>query len=156
MFRRVVLPIDGSPVALAAVDSAVRASTPGGEIIAMTAVPTYEDILARTAASSRDARAAAELAQHSLAQQRAEAVAYLVEAARAVEAGGGRVTARSVESGDAGPAIVRAARAQGCDVIVMATNGRAGWKRAILGSVADYVARNSGGVPVLLVRHQPD
>lgn len=52
---------------------------------------------------------------------------------------------------DHGRAIIRHAEREAVDAIVMATHGRTGVARAMLGSVADRVVR-SGVAPVLLVR----
>jgi nucleotide-binding universal stress UspA family protein len=57
------------------------------------------------------------------------------------ELGGGRVA----------EAIVQEARDAGCDLIVIGTHGRRGLSRALLGSDAERVLRQSP-VPVLLVR----
>lgn len=52
------------------------------------------------------------------------------------------------------PTIVEAARELNCQLIVMGTHGRSGLAHLLLGSVAEYVVRNSV-VPVLTVRlHQ--
>lgn len=45
--------------------------------------------------------------------------------------------------GDPGPVILEQARRVECDAIVMGTRGRAGLKRMLLGSVAEYVVRRS-------------
>lgn len=47
--------------------------------------------------------------------------------------------------------IVRFARDEGCELIVMGTHGRTGWSRLALGSVAELVVRTAT-VPVLTVR----
>ena len=44
----------------------------------------------------------------------------------------------------------------GCDLVVMATHGRSGIERALLGSVADQVVRHARGFAVLLVRPEED
>ena len=49
------------------------------------------------------------------------------------------------------PAIVEAALELNCQMIVMGTHGRSGVPHLLLGSVAEYVVRNSS-VPVLTVR----
>jgi nucleotide-binding universal stress UspA family protein len=51
--------------------------------------------------------------------------------------------------------IVAAAQANGGSLVVMSTQGRSGFGRALLGSVASSVVRTSGK-PVLLIRAQPD
>jgi nucleotide-binding universal stress UspA family protein len=152
MFQRALVPVDGSEPSLSAIEPAVQAVSPDGGILLCSIITKVDDLLLRTAASTRDPRAALELAERSHASQEQEAREHLQEAARRVAGAGGRVDGLRVLEGAPGPQILLAASDQECDVIVMATNGRAGWRRAILGSVADYVVRNAEEVPVLLVR----
>jgi len=152
MFHRALLPVDGSGPSLAAIEPAIQAVSPGGDILVCAVIPTIADLLGGTATSTRDSRAAMELAQLSHAARQKEAHEHLDEAARRIEVLGGRVSDRLVVEGEPGPQILRAASTSGCDVIVIATNGRSGWRRMILGSVADFVARNAEDVPILLVR----
>ncbi len=58
-------------------------------------------------------------------------------------------------SGKPGRAIVKLAAEEGCDAIVMSTHGRTGLRRAMLGSVADYVVSNADAA-VLLIRPSTD
>jgi nucleotide-binding universal stress UspA family protein len=53
--------------------------------------------------------------------------------------------------GVAGPAIVEYCEDQGVELIAIATHGRSGPGRVVLGSVADYVIRHAG-IPILLIR----
>ena len=69
-------------------------------------------------------------------------ISQLPEARVLVEQAGGRPVSR---------AIIEVAQTEGADLIVMATHGRSGLGRAILGSVAEAVVHHSK-VPVLLVR----
>jgi nucleotide-binding universal stress UspA family protein len=48
-----------------------------------------------------------------------------------------------VLAGDAGPAVCDFAAEVAANVIVVGTRGRGGFKRALLGSVSDYVVRNA-------------
>ena len=59
--------------------------------------------------------------------------------------------------GSAGPMIVDYAANQGIELIAIATHGRTGPGRVMLGSVAEYVIRHSG-LPMLLIRpkHQKE
>jgi nucleotide-binding universal stress UspA family protein len=67
------------------------------------------------------------------------------------ELGGAGLDATSVvRDGDPAAQIVAEARDAGADLVVMATHGRSGLARALLGSVADQLLRRSP-VPVLLV-----
>ena len=77
----------------------------------------------------------------------------LAEASEQAKAQG--VTAETslhdVRGGSVADAIVEEARLSRCDLIVIGTHGRRGVSRAMLGSDAENVARSSP-VPVLLVR----
>ncbi len=56
-----------------------------------------------------------------------------------------------VAVGDAAQQIVRAARKEDCDLIVIATHGQTGWRRFVFGSVAEKVVRLAA-CPVLTVQ----
>ena len=57
----------------------------------------------------------------------------------------------ALEEGDAGPALTDYAERAGVDLIIMASHGRGGLKRISLGSVTDFVIRNTH-LPVLVVK----
>lgn len=58
--------------------------------------------------------------------------------------------------GDPAAEIVRVARERPCELIVMATHGRTGVRRLVLGSVAEHVVRTAS-CPVLTLRcHGPE
>jgi nucleotide-binding universal stress UspA family protein len=56
-----------------------------------------------------------------------------------------------VEEGNAAAEIVNAARATGCDLIVMGTHGRTGLRRVVMGSVAESVLRTAP-CPVMTIK----
>ncbi len=62
----------------------------------------------------------------------------------------------AVTVGDPADAVLAYTDEQGVDLIAMATHGRSGWKRWVLGSVAEKVLRASAQ-PLLFVRvpHAP-
>jgi nucleotide-binding universal stress UspA family protein len=62
-------------------------------------------------------------------------------------------TPEFVQSGIPGPTIVQKAKEWPADLIVIASHGRSGVPRALLGSVAEEVIRNAP-CPVLVVRPQ--
>ena len=66
---------------------------------------------------------------------------------------GGQV-ATSIVSGGAAVAIVDFVRSIGADLIVMGSHGRKGFRRLVLGSVAEQVVRTAP-CEVLVVRHEP-
>ena len=67
----------------------------------------------------------------------------------------GLKTKRVVLEGAAGESIVKYAGEHKIGLIAIATHGRSGVGRAILGSVADFVIRESG-LPVLMIRPKHD
>lgn len=156
MFRKALVPVDGSDLALAALPHASAIVGGDGELVLLTVIETHEQLRRRMSSASAAlggadfneqtlAEAATE-AHHAGEQTLQEALARLDTAAQS------RSTTVVVHGDDHGASIVEVAAEHGCDVIVMATHGRSGLKRAILGSVADYVVRHSDRVPVLLVR----
>jgi nucleotide-binding universal stress UspA family protein len=132
MFKKILAPLDGSPESAVALPLArALATATGGEIVLLRVVPEQmlgPDPVARTEAENALARIAAELG------------------------GGGLRVTTSVQAGaNAGDEIVAALRRQGADLVVMATHGRAGLGRAVLGSVAERVVAGSP-VPVALLQ----
>src|SRR6266536_520409 len=127
MFAKLLVPLDGSPEAA-------------------TALPAARTLAAALGASMRVVRVVPD-----------QAIVATAEAAtnlRAVErelAGDGIVVSSSVAYGDPAEQIVAEAERYHADFIVMATHGRTGLSRAVLGSVADGVLTHSH-VPVVLVR----
>lgn len=92
-------------------------------------VPTVRGLLP---GSLREARAYAEVVAGSLREQ-------------------GLAVEGFAEKGDPAAMILQYAEDLEADMIAMATRGRNGWEKAILGSVAEHVVRQSAA-PVLLVR----
>ncbi|MBW1951866.1 MAG: universal stress protein [Deltaproteobacteria bacterium] len=87
------------------------------------------------------------LYQPELRAQSAQALDLFVEAHVASEL---RVKTISV-TGDTADQIVRAAETEKCDLIVIACHVRTGWRRFILGSVAERAVRNAS-CPVLTIQ----
>ena len=110
------------------------------------ALPPARALAAATGASVRLLRVVPEDRPDDLAP----AERYLAAVAREL-AGGGVATATAVRRGPPAREIAAEADQEGCDLIVMATHGRSGLGRAILGSVAEEVLRE-GAVPLLVIR----
>ncbi|MDY6916996.1 MAG: universal stress protein [Chloroflexota bacterium] len=81
-----------------------------------------------------------------------ESKAYLDRVARRLRRRKLRVSPVTL-TGPTGPAIVAYAQENGVDLIALATHGRSGVGRLVLGSVADYVVRKSN-LPILITRPQ--
>lgn len=92
-----------------------------------------------------------ELLDESLRGEEAGTRAYLDEAARPLMEKGIDVECSVLQPAPIGTAIVDFARERSADLVCMATHGRTGLGRAVLGSVTDQVLRESG-LPLLMVR----
>lgn len=77
---------------------------------------------------------------------------YLEKLATPLRIGGIQVETVAIP-GRAGEAILNYAYTNNIDLIAIATHGRGGLRRAVFGSVADHVLRQSG-LPVLVIRPQ--
>lgn len=155
MYKTILLTTDGSELAQAAVPHALHLASTAGEatIVGVTVIDTVAQILAQASPSGwgyYGGGIAVESAEAAVAAEREEAEGTLAALTAQLEAAG--VTVRTcVIEGHPGTAIVDAAAREHADVIVMATHGRGGLGRAVLGSVADHVVRHAP-CPVLLVR----
>jgi nucleotide-binding universal stress UspA family protein len=136
-FRRILCPVDFSPFSREAIDHAVAlARRCGAEITAVFVFPLAPPEGGASGAET-DPGVRATVAKD---------LSELLEPARAA---GVRV-ALSLETGDAAEAILAKAATMSADVIVMATHGRSGLNRWVLGSVTDQVLRRAE-CPVLTV-----
>lgn len=145
MYKRILVPVDGSPTATQGLREAIKlAGDQGAAILLLHVVDEWRVAAGDIAAVNLDAgskalrEAGAELLQKAAAQVR--------EAGLEVE------TALVEELGTpVGECIVRRAREWPADLIVCGTHGRRGMSRLLLGSSAEYIVRHAT-VPVLLVR----
>lgn len=147
MFKQLLVPLDGSERAERAVPVAARiARTSGSRIILLQVVSVPLPI-----GAPYDTAA---LSAYSLDQSEAEASAYLTRVAGWPLLSGLRVETLTLVGAPA-VAVLDTARDKGADLIVIASHGRAGASRWVLGSVAEHVARQSP-VPVIMLReHGP-
>ena len=128
MLRRVIVPLDGSTAAVAALEL----------LLSLPRANELELVVLRVVSRTPD-QAAAEDAERQLDDLAGRARRHVAAA-----------DVRVVESDKPADAIVGAVRRELADVIAMSTRGAGGLERLILGSVATGVARKSE-VPVLLV-----
>jgi nucleotide-binding universal stress UspA family protein len=143
---RVMVPLDGSMFAEAALELAFDFLGPGGELMLVTVVQPPDHVL-------RDdhGRALAYLDQQAEAHTR-EGRCYLEDVARRFRQKypDTRVSV-DVRMEEPSTGIIAAAAERAIDLVVMATHGRTGLRRDIVGSVAGDVLRK-GSAPLLLVR----
>ena len=145
MYKRILLPTDGSEASRRAVQSGVDfARSIGAEVVAMTATPDFHALTANAEMleQTRDEYLAASRASGQRLPDHAAAVAR--DAA---------VPCMAVQrvSDDPYEAIIAAARDRQCDLIVMASHGRRGIKGLLLGSETQKVLVHSA-IPVLVRR----
>jgi nucleotide-binding universal stress UspA family protein len=154
MFETVLIPLDGSELAEAAIEPAREiAEKFGSTVLLVRSIDPVTHLIATQAPgvfeSPASAEANVELMEQVVDAERDEATKYL-EAIRARL--GGRSEYLVIE-GQAGDAIVKAAKDRNADLIVMSSHGRGGLGRVLFGSVADHVLQNNH-VPTLLIRHR--
>ncbi len=148
MFRTVLVPLNGSRFAEAALPHATRLAR--GARAKLHLVRAHQPVAALVGMGE------AVIPPSGLDEElRAQEESYLAE--QAAKLGGGRrgkVEFKEVE-GPAGPAICDEATRLNADLLVMATHGRGAVGRLWLGSVADYVVRHISA-PVLLIHPSKD
>ena len=146
---RLLVPLDGSSFDEPALRAAVQALGAWGEITLVSVVEPAHHV-------ERDeyGRVIAYLDQQEEARTR-EARDYLSTIAQDLRQQVPPIrTNVDVRIGDPAQGIAMAALAAGADLIVMATHGRTGIRRALMGSVAGAVLQ-AGSTPVLLIHPQP-
>lgn len=156
MYSKILLPLDGSTLAEQAIPHAVDvARTMDAAIVVLTVIDTSMTALESIAIASDPATgsglSATVGADARIAQAREDAKRQLDEAKRRLADLGISDVTTEIVDGPAGETIVDRADDLGCDLVVMATHGRSGLKRAVLGSVADYVLRNTPEAAVLVI-----
>lgn len=142
--RTIVVALDGSPFAEQALGPAQElAANTGAELLLVAAVPVEVD----------SGLVVAGLPYYTLPDERAEQAwfaGYLSNLAERLSAQGFQVRTRvSIDRPDVG--ILHISAVERADLIVMATHGRSGLSRLLIGSVAAGVVHGSE-MPVLLIR----
>ena len=140
MYKRILVPLDGSDLA-AGVTPHVQelAKSIGAEVVLLRVA--FAHIF-----PSADPIETQLTAVH-------EAETYVVERASVLQESGVRAEGK-VRYGDPVEEILDHVTRDHIDLIAMATHGRTGLRRAVLGSVAEHVLRRAP-VPMLLVRVHP-
>lgn len=140
--RTILIPLDGSPLServLHHLDH-VLPPPPADVVVLQVVGPSHAGMLVR----GDDAAA-----YTSLLDQRDHARRYLERVQRRLTRWGVR-SRLLVRTGDPAAEIVKCARAERVELILMSTHGRSGIRRALMGSVAESVLRHTR-VPSLLV-----
>lgn len=142
-FRSILVPLDGSPLAEQALALASHIAQRAGSKLRL--------VLAHQLPSAPlDPLAAKLFTSIELATRKSER-AYLRGIQAKLREGGIRLSSAVTLTGQAGPELAQYVSELAIDLVVMATHGRGGIRRAWLGSVADHLIRTLE-VPVLLLR----
>jgi nucleotide-binding universal stress UspA family protein len=142
MFEKILVPLDGSPLAERALTPALALAQQGhGEVILLS-VPYAKQIVVEDWDNYGF--------DQSLEQSQKELTEYL-EGLKARKAYPDLTLRTVVEAGDEAGMILDMAMDEEVDLIVMATHGRSGISRWMLGSVTEKVLRHAP-CPVLVVR----
>ena len=150
MYRQILIPTDGSPLSLAAIDHGVAfAKAIGANVhfFTVTAPVQVYGVAGELLVGGYDdyTRAAREEGARRLAAAEARATAAGVPCSSSM-----------VESDHTWDAIIDAANGAGCDLIAMASHGRRGLGALVLGSETLKVLTHST-IPVLVFREpKPD
>lgn len=147
MYKRILVATDGSPLSKKAVNSAIAlAALTEAELVALKVVPRYPVSYFEGSLPLP----AKEIAR--VEQQWAESAQAMVDAVQKSALGKGvKVKAITVKSDIVSDAIIAAAKKHKCDLIVMASHGRRGIKRILLGSETQQVLTHTQ-IPVLVLR----
>lgn len=147
MFKNILVPTDGSTLSnKAARKAALLAAKLGARITGFHVAPAYRmNVYADYVPPDFLLPAEFKTKTKVVAQRHLEAIK------RAAAGAGVRYAGYFVNSDYAADAIVRAAKTYKCDAIVMASHGRSGLGRMLLGSETSKVLSTSK-VPVLVLR----
>ncbi len=147
MYQRILVTTDGSALSKKAVKSAISlAALCGAELVALTVVPRYP----QSYFEGGIALQAEEVGR--VEKQWADDGQSVVEAVKKAAQAKGVVTqAMTVKSDVVSDAILAAAKKLQCDLIVMASHGRKGIKRLLLGSETQHVLTHAT-IPVLVLK----
>lgn len=144
MFKKILVPTDGSELATSAVNTAAQlAKSQGGQVIGVYVIDPFPYI------GIGDASAIA--LQSYLSEAKSVAGQALDALSKVCVAVGVPFAGDTIERNVVYEGVIETAKAEGCDLIVMASHGRQGVKALILGSVAQKVLTHAE-VPVLIVK----
>jgi nucleotide-binding universal stress UspA family protein len=151
MTGTVVLAADGSDLALQAVVAGIALLAPPERVVVVTVIEADDESLVMGGGHAGGVMSPQEFDAYRM-QLEVDGHAVVEQAAAELAVGNVELLVRR---GDPGPAICDLASEFSADAIVMGSRGRGGIKRALLGSVSDYVVRNAP-CTVIVTRAGPD
>ena len=147
MYKHILIPIDGSATADKAIEAGIEfARSAKAKVTLFTAVPEYQppgdaELMARRVISLWD--------HERISRDRAQAI--LRPAAERLRAAGVECATAYAECNRPHEAIIDAARAHCCDLILMSSHGRRGLSELWYGSETHAVLKHSS-IPTLVYR----
>ena len=147
MYKRILIATDGSPLSGKAVEHGLSlAALTGATVVALKVVPRYPRSYFEGGmpVDMNDVK--------RIEAQWGDAAQAMVDGVKA-QGGAHGVTVKAViaKSDLVAEAVISAAKKHKCDLIVMASHGRKGIKRLLLGSETQHVLTHSH-IPVLVLR----
>ena len=147
MYKRILVATDGSTLSKKAVRTAIELATDiGAELVALYVVPRYPVAYFEGGMSISPQDVARTEKQWA---DKGQAVVDAVQ--QAAQAEGVKARAVISRSDLVAESIIAAVKKHRCDLVVMASHGRKGIKRILLGSETQHVLTHSS-VPVLVLR----
>ncbi|HEX6387373.1 MAG TPA: universal stress protein [Anaerolineae bacterium] len=147
MFKRILVPLDGSRLAEAALPAAIELASKFDSVVTLLRVVQPPQLVM----THTDGSIYAELLTNLRQQAEEDAALYLKAHQNLLRQQGYSVHSHISEGEPVAEIILEVAANRDCDTIVMSTHGRGGISRWVFGSVADKVLRQAN-VPVLLIR----
>ena len=144
MYKRILVPLDGSLRAERALPLAADLARAGSGEVILTQVVTAPNYLGREEKQSPTAEAV-------LSGERETALRALKDVSQRLELAGVSTRMEVREAPSVAPALLDIARAVHADLVIMCSHGRTGFQRWALGSVAQKIARHAT-VPTLVLR----
>lgn len=147
MYDKILVATDGSSLSKKAVSSAISlAALTGASLIALKVIPRYPQSYFEGGLALQ----AAEVGRIEK-QWADEGQAVVDDVKKLAELQGVKTRALTVKSDIVSEAVIATAKKNKCDLIVMASHGRKGVKRFLLGSETNQVLAHSH-IPVLVLR----
>lgn len=147
MYKKILVATDGSTLSKKAVNSAIAmAALMEAELVALKVVPRYPQTYFEgglAVQASEISRVEKQWIDHG------QAIVDAVQ--KTAESKGVKTKAVTVKSDLVSDAVIATAKKHKCDLIVMASHGRRGIKRILLGSETQQVLTHSH-IPVLVLR----
>lgn len=151
MYRRILIPTDGSPLSTAAAHAGIElARQCNAEIVGVHVAPPYQypvnvEIIVPEYPSEEEYQAA----------MRRHGDEYLEQIRKEADALGVTFSGKTIFAEKTALAIIRAAEENHCDLIFIGSHGRSGLGQILLGSVTNKIL-STCRIPVLVYRGQQE